>query len=505
MPPGGIVYRMSLRSECEPEWIAYTKTSSKRFTINITLHIVYVFDVTVNLLLRGMSLGDMPGLAVSCFTILIELILLRSPNLRQYLVYSPNFVALCSVASLASLVLDGTSIEGVSRIVWETSGYAGLVFGISAITKQPTSWIVVEFGLFVIASGITWSILEPNDYFGIQGITITFDYVKVIASGIMASFIDSSISCDAYLMAKRTPYSPEHWDTEFVDDLQTYFSEKSITSGEHIFPFYRANPTRQDQQRPSLRDRIRALWHSWVDLRFRNPALELEFREHRNKRAMQQHLITTLINLLSAIVPILLSWIDPSSEIPSPAWKTGAQMIYFPAVLIIPNLLLLFKTVRSSARAVQMVILFISILNISGWILSHLATVSNGISANVQMVTFHRSLTNVVIALFSASAQSGLLSTFYLPLLPIISIGNFLLFHFIQPVFFRYQISAIPQSCSVAYFVCIVSEAESRRAFLIRKLQRPSSQVSKKEAEAAAESTTSIKRSASMPDSPHIC
>ncbi|KAI9204474.1 uncharacterized protein BJ171DRAFT_599267 [Polychytrium aggregatum] len=459
--------------ETEQAWSAYIRNSARRFQINFNICALYLVGISINSITGGyINVSDLPGVAVTGLMFLLMVLMLSFKHLRSCMMYAQDLMVAATVSTWVCLVLGGIQACGSDWILWETADNSAVVFALTALVKLPKSVILAQCLIFIVLSGIIWSVTEGEQYQGVVGFEITFGYIKIMATGLFASVVDDAISREMFALACTLNRSPDHVDLHLLGDVRRYFSEVRMDTGEFIFSFYR--PFAAIYKEPSRKKcSLRTWWHDWIDLRFTNKDLEAEYRIARNPKAIQQHLITTVINVASAVVPLCLSILDQAFNADATTmWTAPMQLVYFPVVLTIPTLLLVLRSVRSSAMAVQMIILFTSVANIVGWTLSHFAYILTDNADGPVSIPFHKSLAAVAVSIISASAQSGLLSMFYIPillLLTVLNAGSILLLSDDQ---FTYEITSIPEVCMAAYFMCINSEYESRRWFLIKKLEK---------------------------------
>ncbi|KAI9193031.1 uncharacterized protein BJ171DRAFT_535074 [Polychytrium aggregatum] len=398
------------------------------------------------------------------------LALLSIKSLHKLLFYSQDLVAASSAMSWISLLVGGLTLLLPDAIAYLTSNDVCLIFGLTAIIKLPKILILTECASFLVLSSVLWSIYSSDQYHGVEGVSITVGYIKVIASGLLAAFVQDLTACETFLVGRSLNRALDRLDMQFLKDLQNYISEKFIDTGEYAFSIFNLLVANGQVLRPSFS--VRNVWYEWIDLRFKSRELEAEFRTYWNHIAIRQHIATTIINVMSAAVPIYLDTVEQASGQSAPAlWSTTVQLAFFGGTLMGPCLLLLIKDIRTSPLAVQMIIFFASSANIAGWAVMHVGTMLAH-QGDTGIAIFHQSLAALTISIISVSAQSGLLSTFFLPVLLVVAVANCGCYWFLSFANFQYQVTAIPETCLVAYYACISSEFESRRCFVVRKLRK---------------------------------
>ncbi|KAI9202920.1 uncharacterized protein BJ171DRAFT_569206 [Polychytrium aggregatum] len=442
----------------ERDWKEYRRTTSRNYRINILIMLLYCVSLAFNWSVSGAVYPtDLPGFITTS-------IILLGFTVKLPRRYHQILTLVSTITVLISFTLGSIPFLPFG-ILYQTSNKTVTLFGISATYQGSFNVVVVLLVGFISLSGITWALVCPGLFHGLSAFSISFSYIKVVCSGLLAAY--AKVGIFAHSQKSLTEALRE----KMAEEVAFYLPEKNIWTGEFIYPIKNyVVPMRW------FRTLARTVYRGWFNMRFRDKELEQSYLEHMNRKSIEYHLITVAINLMSTIMGTVLDLTNSAPITQLYSYKI-LRFIYFPIALIVPSALLVFKSIRQSPMSCQMIMLFSSIANISGYLVSFLLyrflnVGGDPIVSTISSNDFHQSLADISIAIFSACAQSGLLARIYLPWLFLLLVATFVVV-FVVPTaapnsLVNYTFTAIPEACLVASVIGVMIEFESRKLFLLQ-------------------------------------
>ncbi|KAI9197433.1 uncharacterized protein BJ171DRAFT_220454 [Polychytrium aggregatum] len=450
----------------EQEWIVFSATSSRRFDINAAFCAVYLFAAFINWGANGsINIPDIPGTVAATLSLLICLLM---PRFR---IYHIAFATLTMMACLGSLLLNTLNNVVSNQGVVLTAMMTVLIYTMSAGYQGNSTTCMIIFAVFIIASGVTMSLVCPEYYSGLNGFYISLSFIKVILTGQLSVYAEDFNRRETYILTRHISgrkQLPSTACAELYDLLPLYFSERNLGSGEHIFPI---PPHAKNQEIPLLQRMYRVL-KSWIYLKFESAELEQQYLRHNLRTTLELHFLTTLINIFGALATVLFeelvgSTVSEFPESPFANWINNGSLIFFSVCLVLPNLLLVFKSVRDSPMRCQFIILATGVSNILGW--QGRYAIFLWLRGTSQL-NFHRTLNQVAVAVFAAGPQSGLISYFYIAMFVFVITSQVAILLTLNhiPGASRYVLTSILEACLSTAVLGFINEFESRKLFLLR-------------------------------------
>ncbi|KAI9202346.1 male sterility protein-domain-containing protein [Polychytrium aggregatum] len=398
---------------------------------------------------------------------------------------------ICGV--FASLIWDGIE-NGSDGIAGASANKTSFLYAIASFFRGRCETLHGLLLAFLAVASSTWAIALPSQYSGMPGLEIAVSILKIMLTGALNSYsmdtirrqffsVLSLFQCITKEAKNTSDYEP------LVAEIPLYFAERNLRTNAYLFP----NMIEHDLNLEDMGLKVSTMvtLRRWIYVRFHCSQLEVKYlnathgtlhpMENRsrvifsggsktgllmatdvrlaidrttNSKALFLHGITTIINLCSATSSLAFNRSDPlyiqNSRL---CYVWIYKAIYFPSILIIPSTLLWFGAVRRRPRLCQMIIFIVSAANVTGW---YLCFVNMVLTNAYTLQSFHQTLNELVISIYSASSQSGLLTIAYLPMMLILVIVHLVVVCFLLPI----------QDSICSWVCCVNYEFELRKTFL---------------------------------------
>ncbi|KAI9199741.1 uncharacterized protein BJ171DRAFT_570305, partial [Polychytrium aggregatum] len=446
--------------QIESEWMAFSAVSWRRFALNDTVAIAYIMFVAFNWLVSQPDIS-----AVCCLVLQVGLtkIYTQSPNFRVWMSHIGLVGILVSLAWQTVRTSTYVNTPATAGIIINPH-HVAIVFSMASTYQGRSSSIHLTMGLFVLLSPLIWYFTNPNVFSNIHGFSVLLTYCKVALTGMLAAYAEDLNRRVSFYTAKeiikmKDELSPP--PAAILNEIPFYLADRNIDTREYILPI----GDMACIQNQSWKQRLWVYWRTFVMMRFMDDTLEMEYRRIMTKRSVYLYVTTTVINVVGAITTNLLSsW----TLIQQGTATSITFLIYFPVALIAPKLFLLSSKMRRDPWVWQAVILTSAVFNIGGWVLNHFLFINSQV---IDDATFFLSINCVVIATFAAGSQSGLLAICYYPILIVVVIFHVFTGIFIatNTIYSYFDVTAIPATCAAAAIICVTSEFESRKLYLLAK------------------------------------
>ncbi|KAI9203380.1 uncharacterized protein BJ171DRAFT_510542 [Polychytrium aggregatum] len=183
------------------------------------------------------------------------------------------------------IILTGLPLNSVPVSVADKSNRAAVLFALGTIMLIPKEAKLVISVLFVIGSGITWLFIDPVEYQGAAGLSITVGYVKVILGAAVACALSRQlprfqerIRRETFLLIRKKISIRKLKHQGLLNEIPLYFQGVYLNTGEPVFLFHGDVAKRPQTIAGWIWSNIWIVWHQAVDLRFKDAALERQFR-----------------------------------------------------------------------------------------------------------------------------------------------------------------------------------------------------------------------------------